>query len=561
MLHSVIGGGPVGMTVDGLELLREHVLGKLRLPADAEVTVEVPAFSVLAAGVFTEFVDRNRLETDRFIGLSDRQIAREFQRGELPEGIREQLIEVAESLEGPLIVRPSSVAEAELGRSFGGAYPAKLLPNRGDNRDRRGRQLVDAVKLVWASTYFGDAVSLRLAAGLAADSERMAVVVQRALGERHGDRFYPTISAVARSYNHYPAPGNDPEDGVVTLALGFGKVIAEGHSWSYCPGRPTAPPPFKGVNDLLKHSQKSFWALELEPSVVPDPLGEGEHLVRLGLADAERDGTLELLASTYDADSDRLRAGLTGAGARALTFAPLLRSRTIPVTGVIQTVLESARDATGGEVEVELAAVFDPLHGAPARFGVVQLKTMPGRGVGDELGPSDLAGDDVLVGSESCLGDGRRSDLHDLVYLKPDTFDRNRTRTITTELDAVNRGILEEGRSAILIGFGRWGTTDDRYGVPVRWGQISAARVIVEIALPDAPLNLSHGTHFYHHLLSQRVLYLSVEHDGRGRIDFGRLDAMPAVWEGRYVRHVRTDLPVVVDVDGGSGLGVIRIGG
>jgi hypothetical protein len=186
---------------------------------------------------------------------------------------------------------------------------------------------------------------------------------------------------------------------------------------------------------------------------------------------------------------------------------------------------------------------------------------MPGRGVGDELGPADLTRDDVVVASESCLGEGRRTDLNDVVYLKPDAFDRHQTRTITTELDAVNRGLLEEGRSAIFIGFGRWGTTDDRYGVPVRWGQISAARVIVEIALPDAPLNLSQGTHFFHHLLSQRVLYLSVEHDGPGRVDFERLDATPSVWEGRYVRHIRSEEPMLVDVDGGSRRGVIRIGG
>ena len=558
MQYDVIGTGPVGFTAVGLDLLCDQVLGRLTLPADAEVAVEVPAFSVVAADVFSAFLERNKLKPDGFAGLSDRQIAREFQLGELPEGLYEELSGVPETLDGPLVVRPSSVLEASLERSFGGVYLAKLVPNLGDDLRKRRRQLIDAIKLVWASTYFADAVNSRLGAGQAVDAERMGVVIQRALGSLHGDRFYPTISAVARSYNHYPAPGNEPDEGVVTLALGLGRIISEGHAWSYSPERPTAPPPFKSVSDLLKNTQNSFWAVDLSGTAAPDPIREGEHLVRLGLADAEQDGTLELLASTYDAESDRLRAGLDGAGAKALTFAPLLRSRVIPFTSVIKTLVDSARMATGGEVEIELAATLDPIHGVPVRFGVVQLKTMPGRTDRDSLSDGDLVAEGVIVASTSCLGDGTRVDLEDIVYLKPEVFDRNQTRIVAAELEAVNRGLLEERRSAIFVGFGRWGTTDDRYGVPVRWGQISSAAVIVEITLPDAPLNLSHGTHFFHHVLSQRVLYLSVEHDGPHEVDFGWLDEVPAVWEGRYVRHVRVDQAVEVDVDGGSRRGRIR---
>lgn len=557
MQHAVIGNGAVGFTAIGLELLRDKILGQLTMPADAELTVEVPAYTVVAAGVFTDFLERNQMDTEGFVGLSDRQIARRFQDGELPEGIKESLTDLLESSEDPLIVRPSSVLESELGRSFGGVYLAKLISNSGDFRSRR-RQLLDAIKLVWSSTYFSDAVSSRLGAGQTVDSERMAVVIQRALGTRYGDRFYPTLSVVARSYNHYPAPGNEPGEGVVTLALGLGKVIAEGHAWSYCPERPTAPPPFKSTNDLLKHSQRSFWAVDFSGATAPDPIREGEHLVRLGLGDAEKDGTLGLLASTYDAESDRLRAGIDGTGARALTFAPLLRSKSIDFTSVIAMIVDRARAVTGGEVEIEIVATLDPVHGVPARYGIVQLKTMAGRSQRGSLLEDDLAADGVVVGSSDCLGDGTRADLEDIVYLKPDAFDRNQTRVIAAELEAVNRGLLEEGRSAIFIGFGRWGTTDDRYGVPVRWGQISSAQVIVEITISDAPLNLSQGTHFFHHILGQRVLYLSKEHDEPRGVDFAWLDQAAGVWEGRYVRHVRVDPAVEVDVDGESRRGLIR---
>jgi hypothetical protein len=205
-----------------------------------------------------------------------------------------------------------------------------------------------------------------------------------------------------------------------------------------------------------------------------------------------------------------------------------------------------------------MAAVLDGETGVPVRFGIVQLKTIPGRIEEESLSGDDLEGDGVIVASDDCLGDLVRADIEDVVYLKPAVFDRMQTRTMVAELDAVNRGLLEEGRPAIFIGFGRWGTTDDRCGVPVRWGQVSSAQVIVEITLRDAPLNLSQGTHFFHHLLSQRALYFSVEHDGRYPVDFDWLEEQEAVWEGRFVRHVRLAAPVEVNVDGASRRGLIR---
>jgi hypothetical protein len=553
----VIGSGSVGFTATGLDILGSQVLGQLSLPADAEITVEVPAFVVVAADVFGAFLKRNHIDPNDLDGLSDRQIARRFRNGELPHGLMEKLSTVLAGLDGPLVVRPSSVLEETLERSIGSVYLAKLIPNQGMDLDRRLRRLADAVKLVWASTFFSDAVSWRLGADESLAGEQMAVVIQRAVGSVHGRFFYPTVSVVARSYNHYPTSGNEPGEGVVALALGFGKAIGEDHHWSYCPERPTAPPPFKSMADQLKYSQTSFWAVGLSDPDAPDPVGEDEYLVRLGLADAERDGTLELLASTYDAQSDRLRSGFDGSGARVLTFAPLLRSRLIPFTSIIKDVMDQARAVTGQEVEIEIAVSLDPRTGVPVRFGIVQLKTMAGRPQSEALGADDLNSSDAVVASEDCLGSGILSDLEDIVYLKPSAFDRNQTRTMAAELEAVNRGLLEDGRSAILIGFGRWGTTDDRHGVPVRWGQISAAQVIVEITMADAPMNLSQGTHFFHHLMSQKVLYFSVEHNGPHSVDLDWLDTQESVWEGRYVRHIRLEKPVVVNVDGESRRGLI----
>jgi hypothetical protein len=558
MVRSTIGTGPLGSTATGLDLLTTEVVSRLRLPADAEVSVEVPRFVVIAADVFSTFLDRNRILPDDLAGLSDSQVAIRFQAAELPEGLSDDLREVAMGMDGPLEVRASSTLEETIEHSLAGVYPSKKIPNVGDNLDRRVRQLGEAVKLIWASTYFADPVSWRLGAGQPATAERMAVVVHRAVGAIFGSHFYPTASAIARSYNHYAAPGQEPGEGVVTLVLGLRRALNEGFAWSYCPDRSTAPPPFRSADDLLKHSQTSFWALDLGDTIAPDPTRVGEHLVRLGLAEAERDGTLALIASTYDRQADRMRSGLDGDGPRAVTFAPVLRSPSIPFSSVIRAVLEQARAATGAEVAVEIAAVLDPQVGVPIRFGLLSLRTTLGRTYRDELSAEDLSNAGVIAASEHCLGNGVRSDLHDVVYLKPDAFDRHQTRVMAVELEAVNRGLLEAGRGAILIGFGRWGTTDERYGVPVRWAQISSARAMVEITLPEAPLNFSQLSSFFHHLLSQRVLCLSLELGGQFSVDFDWLNTQSAEWEGRYVRHVHLDQPLEVNVDGSSRRGLIR---
>ncbi|HSL18593.1 MAG TPA: PEP/pyruvate-binding domain-containing protein [Methylomirabilota bacterium] len=557
-VRSVIGTGPLGFTTKGLDLLAEEVITGLDLPAGAEVSVEVPHFVVLAADVFTTFLTRNRLRPEDLTDLRDSQIALRFQNAELPEGLLGELRRLVVELDGPLVVRASSTLEEEVERSITGVYPAKLIPNAGDDVSRRARQLSEAVKLIWASTYFADAVSWRLGAGQPATGERMAVVIHRAVGSRHGNHFYPTAFAVARSYNHYPAPGQEAGEGVVTVALGLSRSVREGHAWSYCPDRPTGPPPFRSVRDLLKHSQTSFWALDLGGTTAPDPARVDEYLVRLGLADAERHGTLDLVASTYDAEADVLRVGIDGDGPRAVTFAPVLHSPSIPFSPVIRAILARARLVTGGEVAVEIAVELEPKRGVPIRFGLLSLRTTLGRAEREELHREDLEGKDVIAASERCLGNGVLADLEDIVYLKPEAFDRHQTRVMATELDAVNRGLLEERRSAIFIGFGRWGTGDERYGVPVRWAQISSAQVVVEITMAQAPLNVSQRTGFFHHLMSQRVLCLSLEHDGHHRVDFEWLSDQPAVWEGRFVRHVRLERPVEVNVDGVRGRGVIR---
>ena len=559
--HSIarLGTGSVGGKAVGLQQIQNEILPRFDAAKFEGVVVGVPRAIVIATEVFSEYMDRNRLWKTVEEDLPDSQIAQEFQRAELSEQLREELRGVLAVMQKPLAIRPSSYLEDAHQRAFAGIFTSQMIPNTETGEEARYRRLSGALKLAWASTFFGSAVVSRRAAGLALNAEKMAVVVQEVTGERHDGRFYPTLSALARSYNHYPAPGNNREDGVVSLALGLGKSISDGdHVWSYCPHLPLAPPPYKSTGDLLNYTQTSFWAVNVGDPPPPDPVRETTCLLRSGLADAEADGTLTYLASTYDSASDQLRSGIGGRGPRAMTFAPLLESKSIPFTPLMENLLELSCNVLNGEAEIEIAANLDPEHALPMQVAFLQLRPMLTPGERSPVEEVDLEAPEIVVASDSCLGHGSRDDLTDVVYLRPQNFDRGQTRMMASELEAVNRGLVEEGRHGIFIGLGRWGTTDDRFGVPVKWGQISAARVIVEATLPEAPTSLSHGTHFFHRLLSNQVLYMSVEHGGRGRIDWDWLDQQEAIWESRSVRHVRVPIPLDVRIDCATMYGLIR---
>lgn len=556
-----IGSGALGAKATGLCLIHDEILSHLDLEGFPETTVVAPRAVVVATDFFESFMERNRLWGEAIEDQPDALIARRFQQAELPEDLVENLRALVSTMRAPLALRPSSYLEEKLERPFPTVYTTKMIANNDPNEEARVRRLAEALKLVWASTFFAESVVSRRAAGVPTDAERMALVVQEIFGEHHGNRFYPTLSALARSFNYYPTPGDRPEDGAVSLALGLGKtIIDDGHAWRYCPQRPTAPPPFKSTRDLMKFTQTSFWAVNTGEVDSPDPLSETECLVRSGLGDAESDGTLKYLVSTYDPASDRLYEGLASHGPRVLTFAPLLSSRTIRFHELTQRLVEIACEKTGGEVAIELSANLDPESGQPMSVAFLQLRPMMGGGERFPVEEGDMEAEDVLVASFDCLGHGARSDLEDVVYLPPRNFDRGQTRIMASELEAVNRGLADEGRQAIFIGLGRWGTTDDRFGVPVRWGQISAARVIVEVSLPEAPGALSQGTHFFHRVLNFQVLYMSIEHGAPQGVDWDWLDSRPAVWDGRHVRHVRLEQPLEVRVDGTTRRGLIRHG-
>jgi len=554
-----IGDGALGGKASGLLRVREEILSKLDPDEFPYIEVAVPTATVLTTKIFDSFIDRNKLEDIASSDLPDDRIAHAFQQAELPAEHVGDLRALISSVHTPLAVRSSSLLEDDLDHPFAGVYGTKMIPNNEIEEDARFTRLDEAIKFVYATTFFAEAKAYLASIDRPPGEEKMAVIIQEVVGQRAGDRFYPCVSGVARTHNYYPTGHARAEDGVVTLALGLGKTIVDGGlSWSYSPAFPKAPPPFNDLGELLKNTQTRYWGVHMGDPPPHDPIRETEHLVQPGLAEAEGDGVLRYLVSTYDSGSDRLNPGLDVHGPRALTFAPLLGSRLLPFNDLLKRLLDLSEDALGTPVEIEFAINLDRRDALPARVGFLQVRPMMVGGERIDIAENDLFADNVVLASENVLGNGHRSDLEDVVFIRPDAFKPAETPAMAKELEGINRGLVADGRRYLLIGFGRWGTSDPSLGLPVAWGQISGARVIVEATLPDVQPDLSQGSHFFHNLLSFHVLYLSVEHHGPHHIDWEWLGRQQVVQSTAHVTHARLPEPLDVRVDGVSGRGVIQ---
>jgi hypothetical protein len=552
---SAIGTGGLGGKASGLVKAHAALLARpaaLRWP---ELTIGVPTAAVLATDVFDAFVSRNRLADLIADDPGDRALAIAFQRADLPAEVVGDLWEVVRQVRQPLAVRSSSLLEDALAHPLAGVYLTKMIPNNQHDPESRFRLLVEAVKLVYASTFFRGARAYRKALGPAAAEEKMGVIVQEVVGRRHGPRFYPDLSAVARSFSFYPLADTDREDGVVDLALGLGKTIVDGERcWTACPRRPGAVPPFGSVRDIMRHSQTEFWSVNMGPPPPHDPAKETEYMTREPLASAEQDGTLGLAASTYDAASDRLRPGIGTNGPRVLDFAPLRTAEPVPFAAALSGLLDLFRQRLESPVEIELALTSEAGGG---RLGVLQVRPMALGGERIALTDASLAEPAVVVASAHALGNGTFRALRDVVYVQRSHFDMAKSRAVARQVADANARLAAEGRPYVLVGFGRWGSADPWLGIPVTWDQVSAARVIVEVALPGSSVEMSQGAHFFHNLLGLNVPYLSVPEDGRSRIDWDWLDSLPRSGESSFVCHALAPEGLAVEVDGWSGRGRI----
>jgi len=553
---TVLGDGELGGKGKGLAFIRRVLRDRFPHDRFPGLQVRIPKLAVLTTDRFAQFMEQNGLY-DRVLGdVSDDRIAHAFLNAELPPDLVGDLWALASSTRQPLAVRSSSLLEDARNEPFAGIYETKMVPNNQDEPSGRFQRLVEALKLVYASTFFAAARDYRTATGADHRAERMAVVIQEVVGCRRGDRFYPAVSIVARSFNHYPFGHARPEDGVVSLALGLGKTIVDGGAcWTYCPRYPTVAPPVGSVGELFKVTQSRFWAVNMGQPPEHDPMRETEFLVHAGLEEALGDGVLPLLASTYEQESDRLRPGAEERCPLVLNFASMLDGGTLPLNEAVMELLRVSEEALGIEVEIELALDFAD-GGREATLGFLQVRPMVVSRDVVSLSEEELDSESALLRSSRALGNGTRSDIRHVVYVRPEAFEAEHTRKIAAEIGVVNRMLLSSSLPCILIGFGRWGSSDPWLGIPVTWGQVSSARVLVESTLPQMNVELSQGSHFFHNLTAFRAFYFPVPDGGR-TIQWDWLDRLPAVHETALIRCVELPQPLVVKVDGRTGKGVI----
>jgi len=560
-LASRISGGALGGKAEGLLRIESALRARYATAPFRDVSVSIPRMSVLGTDAFDDFMRTGHLYDVALSGASDERIAHAFQQAQLPPGVLGDLRAIVEEVHVPLAVRSSSLLEDALEHPFAGVYETKMVPNNAADAPTRFKGLSEAIKLVYASAFFDAARMYRRAIGADDRAEKMAVLIQEVIGERHGDRFYPHLSGVARSFNYYPVGAARPEDGVVQLALGLGKTIVDGGvCWTYSPRFPASPPPFSSAREMLTATQGRFWAVHMGAPPPWNPIAETEHLVDLSLPEAHYDGTLRHLASTYVAASDRLSPGVGREGPRVLNFAPLLQLRDWPLNDLVVDLLAVASETTEGPVEIEFAATLPGKSDGELRFGLVQVRAMATPGEVISVTEEELDAPDVLVSSSRAVGNGDRSDIQDIVYVKPDRFDPGRSREVAAEVAELNRALMDAGRPYVLIGFGRWGSADPWLGIPVVWGQVAGAKVLVEATLPERRIDPSQGSNFFHNVSSLGVMVLSADANETAGLRWDRLDAQSCAAETRHVRHVRTAQPLHVRVDGRGGRGFVRLG-
>ena len=548
-----IGTGAIGAKAQGLLAGQGVIAGR---PEGWGMPVAIPRMIVLTTVVFDAFMEQNGLDAVVAAEPDDERVAHAFQQASLPVEWLGDLRAIVEEVRQPLAIRSSSLLEDSLQRPFAGVYGTKMIPNNQPDADTRFQRLVDAIKFVYASTFFRAARSYRRAAAVGRD-EKMGVLIQEVVGRRYDERFYPAMAGVAKSYNFYPSGSARPEDGVVLLALGLGKTIVDGERcWVYAPSRPAAAPPYGSVDELLDSAQQGFWAVNMGRPPAYDPMAESEYLVRGTVADAEYDGTLALVASTYDPGSDRLYPGIGRTGPRAIDFAPVLKLEHLPLNGTLTSVLAACAAALAAPVEIEFAVSCAP-DGSDARLGFLQVRPMAVSTEPVAIGDAEWESPLIVAASERALGNGIDTTVCDIVYVHPDRFEARHSRAIGAEIGRLNERLVAAGRPYVLICIGRLGSSDPWLGIPVVWGDVAGARVIVEATLPAMDVEASQGAHFFHNLSAFQISFLTVPHTATPGIDWRWLHALPTVEETTYVRHVHTDRPLTVKVDGRSGRGAI----
>jgi hypothetical protein len=524
-----------------------------------EINIRTPRTAIIGTDEFEIFMQRNNL-INLVLDETDYMKVRElFMAGELSFNLKKKLKTFLKLLNMPLAIRSSSIFEDSLLHPFAGIFETYVLPNSDPDYTVRFSQLQDAIKMVYASIFSPEARMYFEAVNYRVEEEKMAVVIQELVGNEYEHYYYPHISGTAQSYNYYPVAHMEPDDGCAVIALGLGRYVVEGEkAWRFSPKYPTLQ--ISSLKDQFKTSQVYFYAADRTRRDINLLDGEEAGLATLDISVAEKHGTINHLTSVYNANNDRLEPGLQGSGPRVLNFADVLHFEYTPLAKTVEVILDVVHEALGTAVEIEYAVDLTPDNQHRASFYLLQIKPMVGADEDFTVDIDQISLDDSILYSEKSLGNGRLRCIRDLIYLDPGKFDKLKTEEMAAEIEQMNDRMRSRKKEYVLIGPGRWGTRDKFIGIPVKWSQISNARIIVETDLSDFPLDASLGSHFFHNVTSMNVGYFSVHSGGKNFIRYELLKKQEIIEEGRYFKHVRfqTDLDIVMD--GKKRKALIRVG-
>jgi CheY-like chemotaxis protein len=553
-----IGSGSLGGKARGLAFVR-HLLRTRRITRRFPgVRITVPPAVVIATDMFDLFLAENNLGDFALHCDNDTEIQQRFLDATMPVPLEENLKAFLSEVEFPVAVRSSSLLEDSQYQPFTGVYETFMLGNQQPNLQTRLDELSEAIKRVYASTFSQHAKAYVRATPYRLEEEKMAVILQQVVGTAHGSRFYPDFSGVVRSHNFYPVEPMTFADGIAAVALGLGRTVVDGGKClSFCPRYPRNLLQFSSVEDILANAQTEFCALALDG--IHHGGGPG-HLreARFGLDVAEADGTLHAVASTYSADNQAVYDGLSRPGPRVVTFAPMLKHETFPLASILELLVRAGEDALGNPVEIEFAVRLPRTDNEPSEFGFLQIRPLTLARDHQDLSVGDVDSSQLICQSTKVLGNGRIENLHDIVVVDSQRFERSRSQEVARAVAHFNATLSAENRPYLLIGVGRWGSNDPWLGIPVEWDEISGARAIVEAGFHDFRVTPSQGSHFFQNLTAFQIGYFTVNPDaGEGSIDWPWLAEQAAVEEQGCVRHLQFSQPLRIVMNSKTSQGVI----
>ncbi len=558
-----IGDGSLGGKGRGIAFIDHIIKRHPDLNQFQGARVMIPKTVVLCTDVFDEFMEHNELYPIALSDVSDEEVLKHFLAAKLPDRLKEDLMALLDVVQQPIAIRSSSLLEDSHYQPFAGIYSTYMIPYSED-RKMRLQMLVGAIKGVYASVFYRASKDYMTATSNVIDQEKMAVILQEVVGTQYGDRFYPHISGVARSVNYYPIGDEEAEEGVVNLALGLGKYIVDGGlNLRVCPAHPDKVLQTSELDMALRETQTRFYALDLKNMSSEISVDDGFNLLKLNVREADKDGSLAGLASTFDPYDQVLRDGIYEGGRKVITMCGVLQHGVFPLPELLALSMKYGQQEMRRAVEIELAVKLNPDR--TGEFYLLQIRPMVDNKMQLDEDIREIPDEEALIRSHNAIGHGIHTDIQDVVYVKtqnPETGETTYTAgsnpAIAEEIERINRSFLDEGRNYVLVGPGRWGSSDPWLGVPVKWPAISAAKIIVEAGLQNYRVDPSQGTHFFQNLTSFGVGYFTVNdflQDGIYRQDI--LNQMPAIHETEHVRHVRFSQPLTIKVDGMKKEGIV----